>query len=118
MILNPGDHVLVAHRRLFAEDQPRFFVGRVDEWQAGLVAATGYAWMRDPMAGGFQRKDDLRTKIFAITSGAIIVYRLPKELTLDSLRLERTGEHGLDLVDGARFRMDLSERIAHRGKGG
>lgn len=115
MILNPGDHVLVSHRRLFAEDQPRFFVGRVEEWQAGMVAATGYAWLRDPVAGGFQRKADLRTKVFAITSGAIIVYRLPKNVVLEQLRLERQGEHGLELVDGADFHMDLAERISHRG---
>jgi hypothetical protein len=114
MIFSPGDHVLVAHRRLFAEDQPRFFVGRVEEWQAGMVAATGYAWLRDPVAGGFQRKEDMRTKVFAITSGAIIVYRLPKELALEKLRLERVGEHGLYLVDDSHYRMDLAERMAHR----
>jgi hypothetical protein len=66
------------------------------------------------VAGGFQRKEDVRTKVFAITSGAIIVYRLPKDLEVERLRLERVGEHGLYLVDGAHFKMDLAERMAHR----
>jgi hypothetical protein len=117
MVLTPGDHLLVAHRRLFADDQPRFFVGRVDELDGGILAVTGYSWLRDPVAGGFQRKDDLRTKLVAITSGAIIVYRLPRALALESLRLERVGEHGIFLVDGAGFRMDLAERLPHRAAG-
>jgi len=117
MLFSPGDCVLVSHRRLFAEDQPRYFVGRVDEWQAGIIAATGYSWLRDPVGGGFQRKEDPRTKVIAVTSGAIIVYRLPKDLALDRLRMEQVGEQGTYLTDGAGFRMDLAERLPRRAVG-
>ena len=43
MVLKEGDNILVAHRRLFEKDEVRFFVGRVDAYEAGIVKAPGHS---------------------------------------------------------------------------
>jgi hypothetical protein len=45
MMLKEGDKILIAHRRLFEKDDVRFFVGRVDAYEA----ATGHSYVRDIM---------------------------------------------------------------------
>ena len=110
MLLEPGTPLLVCHRRLFADDQPRFFVGRVDACEDGIAKVVGVTWTRD-VTHGFQRKADLRTKLISLHTGTVIVYALPAEVEFEALRLEQPSGHEIVLSDGAKFRMDLSERI-------
>jgi len=111
MILMPSAKILVCHRRLFNEDQPRFFVGTISACEDGLVKVTGFSWTRDPVQG-FVRKQDERTKVISLTSGALIVYELPSELLIEDLRIEQGAGHAVVLSDGRKFRMDLAERLA------
>jgi hypothetical protein len=37
MLLKVGDKILVAHRRLYDKDEERFFVGRIEAYEAGVV---------------------------------------------------------------------------------
>jgi hypothetical protein len=115
MILNAGDKILVAHRRLFPHDQPRFFVAAVEEYDAGIVVASGYSWVRDAFSGAYVRKEDARTKVLSLASGSVLVYRLPKTTAVSETRIEAAGEHGHVLTDAAGFRMDLSERLPRGG---
>jgi hypothetical protein len=110
MILNAGDRLLVAHRRLFADDQPRFFVAVVDAYESGVVMASGYSWVRDPFSGGYQRNGDRRTKVFSLVSGSVIVYRLPANCDPERLEVALVGDHGLVVRDPSGFEMDLTER--------
>lgn len=114
MILEPGDKILVAHRRLFEGDHARFFVGEVEEHELGVVRVHGWTWIRDGYQGLFTRKDDLRTKILSLSSGTLIVYALPESADLASLRLENPGGE-LFLCDDLGLRMDLSEGVLHGG---
>lgn len=41
MILTQGSKVLICHRRLFEEDQPRLFVGIADAYEDGLAKVAG-----------------------------------------------------------------------------
>jgi len=109
MLLEPGSKLLVSHRRLFAEDQPRFFVGHVDEFEEGLVKLTGFSWTRDPRRG-FLRKDDRRTKIVSLVSGAVIAYQLPAEVLIEDLEITQPGGQVIVMSDGKKFSMDLAER--------
>ena len=113
MLPASGAKLLVCHRRLFREDQPRFFAGVVKASESGLVKATGYSWTRDP-AHGFRRKEGERTKIVALNSGMIIAYELPMEISIEKLRIEQLGGHAVVLTDGAEFRMDLAERLPNQ----
>jgi hypothetical protein len=113
MILSAGMKVLVVHRRLFETDHERFFVGVVDGYAEGLARVTGRTWLCDSYSGEPVCKEDERTKIVSLSSGALIVYQLPSAVELGALRLSREGERTL-LSDGARLRMDMSERVSPR----
>lgn len=110
-VIEKEEVVLVVHRRLFTDDQPRFFVGSVEAYDDGVARIRGYTWLRDPhRPGAWHRKEDVRTKLVALCSGTLMVYPLPVE-GIDSLDLVSDGEANLVLRDGQGFEMDLSERM-------
>ena len=108
MVLNSGSKVLIVHRRLFETDHPRFFVGQVDAYENGIAKVSGFSFAYDVFDGRFDKKTDLRTKIFSITSGNIFCYELPSEIKLQNLKFEHE-RHFVYLTDGQKFKMDLSE---------
>lgn len=110
MIVEKGDKLLVTHRRLFAEDQPRFFVGVVEEYEDGLAAVTGHSFVREPVRGDLVRKPDQRTKLVSIASGNVLVYLLPSATALEELRAEHGPDGSVVLTDGAGLCMDLTDR--------
>lgn len=112
-MLNPGDKLFIAHRRLFDADEPRFFVGRVLAYDAGIAKVAGHAWVRERIRGEFGRKPDERVKFVPLNSGAIIVYQLPASVDLAALKLE-TRKHSFLLTDGS-FSMDLTDRVVQAG---
>lgn len=114
-MLEAGNKLLVAHRRLFESEQPRYFVGEVVAYEAGIVKLAGFSFARDNMAqGGFIRKDDARIKIVAIVSGTFIVYQLPDQTDIQQVRFEAT-EGDLQLIDGKTLTMNLTE-LVHAGR--
>ena len=78
MVLAAGDKVLVVQRRLFQEDEPRYFVGTVDAYDTGVALVTGRTWARDRVSAVMVEKDDVRTKIIPLSSGTFLGYRLPQ----------------------------------------
>jgi hypothetical protein len=105
--------LLVTHRRLFEKDESRYFVGTVDAYEAGIVKATGYSFVRDMGSGRVLRKDDRRTKLFSIISGAFLVYQLPDEAELDAVQFVSQDDE-LSLSDGKHFKMNMAE-LPHQG---
>jgi hypothetical protein len=112
MLLKEGDKVLVAHRRLFPHDEPRFFLGTVDAYQAGVVKVTGHSFIRD-LFTGIVEKRDIRTKLISLSSGTVMVYQLPDHVLLDSMEF-RYEDGWLLLSDGRDFAMNLAERTIGR----
>jgi hypothetical protein len=110
MLLPNGAKILVTHRRLFSEDHPRYFFGTVEMYSDGIAKVSGFTWTRDP-THGFQRKADRRSKLIAIASGSLIIYELPAEVDVEAVRIEQPGGHTVIATDGAKFQMDLSERL-------
>ena len=108
MILEPGFQILVAHRRLFENDHSRLFVGVVDAYHDGIALVTGRTWLKDGYSGEYLCKPDFRTKVVAIASGTVIVYRLPSSVDLATFRIEADGQDVVGCDDGG-FRMDLNE---------
>ncbi len=108
MFLNPGDKVLIVHRRLFEKDSARFFVGAVEEYDAGFAKVTGFTFYREMMHGHVQKKGDPRTKIVSVGSGSLFVYLLSGDLQIDKLHFVHSG-FKLKLSDGSGFKMDLTE---------
>lgn len=114
-MLEAGNKLLVAHRRMFESEQPRYFVGEVVTYDSGIVKLAGYSFARDNMSqGGFIRKEDARIKIVAIVSGTFIVYQLPDQTDVQKVRFEAT-EGDLRLTDGNVLNMNLTESV-HSGR--
>ncbi|MEJ2232037.1 MAG: hypothetical protein P8X46_12755 [Nitrospirales bacterium] len=114
MLLKEGDTIFVAHRRLFEKDEVRFFVGRVDAYEGGVVKATGRSYVRDVMRGRMIEKEEKRTKILSLSSGTLLVYQLPEAVKVDALKfLDEEGR--VSLTDGKNFTMNLSEHT-HGGR--
>jgi len=109
MILKEGDGVLAVHRRLFAEDSPRFFLGVVDAYEPGVARVTGQSWVKDQMSGRMIRHEGLRTKILALASGTLLVYRLPDHVPPGSLRFDCSDDGRVTLTDGGHYRLQLRE---------
>jgi len=108
MLLNPGDTILVAHRRLFEGDGVRFFIGRVDAYDGGVVKATGHSYTWDLLRGQMTEKKDERTKILSLSSGTLMVYQLPPEFAPSGFRFEEEDGH-LHLSAGEGYTMNLAE---------
>lgn len=114
-MVKPGDKLLIAHRRLFEEDQPRFFVGRVVAYEHGVAKVAGHAWVRERVRAEFGRKSDERIKFVPLTSGSIMAYELPGTVDLARLVMRAT-RLGLVLTDDAGFSMDLTDRVPQINK--
>lgn len=108
MLLKNGDKLLIAHRRLYEKDEVRFFIGHVDEYEAGIVKLTGHSYVRDLVSGSMIEKSDPRAKILSLASGTLLVYQLPDDLDVDKAEFKILGTH-LSLTDNEGFTMNLTE---------
>ena len=108
MVLEPGNHLLVVHRRLFETDHSRFFVGKVEAYDCGIARVSGYSFGRDHLNSKFVRKPDLRTKVIGISSGSLIIYYLPGDIALENVVFDVT-ESGLRLNCPPNVSLNLSE---------
>lgn len=109
-ILEPDDKILIAHRRLFQHDQPRFFVETVTACRDGIVKVVGSSWVREHVRGNLKKKKDPRIRIVPIASHALMIYQLPDELVIDQLELEHTDRNEIILTDNRGFSLDLTDR--------
>jgi hypothetical protein len=110
MLVSSGAKLLICHRRLFPEDHVRYFFGSVEAYSEGIAKVSGFTWTRDP-THGFQRKSDRRTKLISVGSGTLIVYEISPEVNVEDVRIEHVSSHSVVATDGAKFQMDLSERL-------
>ena len=100
----------MAHRRLFADDSPRFFTGVVEHYEQGIARVRGHSWLRDPVRGDVAKKGDQRVKLVALGSGTLLVYLLDEDVDMDRLRFDRGSGQEIVVHDGSGFEMDLTER--------
>jgi hypothetical protein len=114
MLLKAGDKLLIAHRRLFENDEVRFFAGQVQDYEGGVVKVRGHSYVRDVIAGQVIEKAEERTKILSLSSGTLLVYQLPDNVELDALKFV-VSEAQLSLTDGRGFTMNLAEH-SHAGR--
>lgn len=109
-MLESGDILLICYRRLFSNDENRFFLGKVEAYEAGIVKLTGHSFLRDSVTGQMAEKSGLATKLLSISSGSLIVYQLPSTLQLANLKFVHQMMK-LTLVDDQGFSLDLTEKI-------
>jgi hypothetical protein len=103
-----GDRVLMVDRRLFREDNSRFFVGAVEEYDDGVLRIRGFSFHLNPYeVAGTERHGEERVRIASLASGDQF-YLLPRELDISKVNLRRSPK-SLMLTDGGALTMDLSE---------
>ncbi len=110
-MLEQGEKLLIVHRRLFEKDTPRFFVGEVQAYEAGIAKVKGYTFVKDLFSGNMKKKSASRIKIMPIVSGTFIVYQLPVTVLLDSVRFDLDQDGALILKDDGGFSMDVAESV-------
>ncbi|MCT6698163.1 hypothetical protein [Rheinheimera sp. 4Y26] len=108
-MLKNNDKLLVCYRRLFINDENRFFLGTVDEYDNGLVKITGHSFLRDGITGQIAEKSSQATKILSISAGSLIVYLLPDSVDIDKLHFSQQ-KLKICLTDGQDFSLDLTEK--------
>ena len=109
-IFSPGDRILVAHRRLYETDAPRYFLGTVSEYDSGVLKLVGKSFLYDNATGRVFKKEDERTKVYSVASGTVIIYQLPTHVMFEQLEFE--GISGsLMLTDREHYHMDLTEEF-------
>ena len=103
-----GDRILIIDRKLFHDDNARFFVGEVEEYDDGIVRARGYPFHLSPYeVTAVERHGEERVRVLSLSSD-VIVYRLARETDLNKLELRRSPK-SLQLTEGARLLVDLTE---------
>lgn len=103
-----GDRILIVDRKLFHDDNIRFFVGEVEEYDDGIVRARGYPFHLSPYeVTAIERHGEERMRVLSLSS-AVVVYRLTRETDIEKLELRRSPK-SLQLTEDARVLVDLSE---------
>src|SRR5579864_9495134 len=107
--LNDGDRVLIIDRKLFKDDNTRFFVGVIEEYDSVAVRVRGYPFHLSPYEiSGAERHGEERVRIVSISAGDLI-FLLPRELDCSKVSLRRTPK-SLMLTDGENLALDLRDR--------
>jgi hypothetical protein len=107
-ILRPGETVHVVTRRLFPEEIRRHFLGTCTAVEGTLARVEGHAFVFDSRRNEYERRPELRTRLFALADAGLIVNILPSSVEIDALSYRVLDGH-LVLTDGRDFRLDINE---------
>lgn len=106
--IRDGDKVLVIDRKIFHDDNTRFFVGVVEEYDDGVVRVRGYPFHLSPYeVTGVERHGEERVRVIAL-SGGILLYLLPRETDVTKMQMRRSPK-SLQMTDGGAVTLDLTE---------
>ena len=75
-------------RRAFDGDVRRHFVGEVEGANTTAVRVKGYTFVCNPMTGNFDRREPVRTRIIPLSAAGVVVYVIPEEIDIESVRYE------------------------------
>ena len=107
--LRESDRVLVIDRKLFKDDNTRFFVGFIEEYDELAMRVRGFPFHLNPYeVSGAERHGEERVRIISLAAGDLI-YLLPRELDCAKLQMRRSPK-SLILSDGEQY-LARSERM-------
>ena len=104
----PGDKLHIMTRRLFPDDLRRHFAGEVISTTDGLCELQGNTFVFHPATNKYQRRTQLRTRIFSLADANHIVNKLPRDVDIKSLEY-RTVDERLVVTDMKSFSLDVNE---------
>ncbi len=116
-ILELGEKLHIITRRNFSDDLRRHFVGEITALSPIAMRLKGYTFVFNPTSLEYRRRDDLRTRVFAIADAQLIINVLPPEVRIERLQY-RIPDGQLVLMDGAGYSLDINEfNATHKGLG-
>lgn len=107
MILNSGEYIHIIHRQLFHNDAQRHFVGTVEAHEGNLIRVKGYLFAMDSTNSQFVRREDLRTRVIAL-SDAVIVNVLPSHVKIDKITYTHRPNGDVHVTDGTDWHLDIT----------
>jgi len=109
MVLQKGEKVFIITRRLFQQDLRRHFAGEVIECDGSTARVSGYAFVYDDATNDFIRREEIRTRIFSLVDGGLIINLISADANLEDVRYTTNEKHQRILTDGKTFQMNISE---------
>src|SRR5271168_1827042 len=99
--LSDGDRVLIIDRKLFKDDNTRFFVGVIEEYDSVAVRVRGFPFHLSP----YEISGAERVRVISMSAGDLI-YLMPREMDTAKVHLRRSPK-SLMLTDGESYTVDL-----------
>ncbi|HSM16340.1 MAG TPA: hypothetical protein VK845_04990 [Gemmatimonadales bacterium] len=93
---------------MFEEDLRRHFVGSITGGSGNYHEVQGYAFIFQPGRNEWQRRPELRTRIFSLGSAGLIVNVIPDDIDTVALAYALVGNR-LVLTDNAGYSLDINE---------
>ena len=109
MVLKIGEKVHIMVRRVFVGDLRRHFVGEIKEVGDTAIRAEGYSFVFDEGEGEYHRKPELRSRIFSLTAGRIIINVIPPLAEIEKVTYRLSEDNNLVVTDGEYFQLDINE---------
>ncbi len=106
--IETGDKLHVMTRRLFLDDIRRHFAGEVISSGEGLFELKGYAFVYNVGSDRYQKRPEVRTRIFSFVDGIHIINKLPREVAIDSIHYNMI-EGRLTVTDLKDLSLDINE---------
>ena len=107
-VIEVGDKLHIITRRLFEGDVRRHFAGEVTAVSGELYEVRGYAFVFNPGNNEFQKRPEIRTRIFSLGQDGFIVTKISREVAIESLEY-RYIEKRLVITDSRNFSLDINE---------
>jgi hypothetical protein len=106
-VIAVGEGVIIITKRAFPDDVRRHFIGTVTACSDALVRVEGHAWIASNI-GQYERRSDLRTGVFSLSSGDEVVLVVPAAVDVEALTYRLvTGR--LIITDNVEFSVEITE---------
>ena len=90
-------------------DLRRHFVGEIKEVGDTAIRAEGYSFVFDEGEGEYHRKPELRTRIFSLIAGRILINVIPSLSVIEKVAYRLSEDTNLVVTDGEHFQLDINE---------
>lgn len=107
-LIVPGVKLHIITRRNFSEDLRRHFAGEVVGVGSEICEVKGHVFVFNAGANEYQKRPQLRIRLFSLADAQHIVNKLPSEVDLEALKYT-TLDGRLVVTDGKGFSLDINE---------
>ena len=108
-VIRVGEKIHVAERRRFELDLRRHFIGEVIATAGTLIRARGYVFVLNSGTGVFDRKPEVRTRLFSAVDSNNTINILADSVDIDGVRYTNDKNRRLIVTDGQEFSLDINE---------